>query len=156
MACDDRRSRSFGATTRRVVGGTTVLVFELLKNETIIAHTSSDTAWDKYVLTGEEFEDIGLFAEDLVAHVEPSNSIQDFKFKLVLERRLEGAWKEDDADVLPETAGNATYTIGTPYNTRSKFGVRSRLVLYVRVPAASNAPARADLTLTVVVRLYKG
>lgn len=160
MACNDiGLTRTAGKTgrssSRRLLGGT--MLFKLAQDEVFTATSLvGNGAFDEYVLTGDDFEGLGPAAIDIITHSEGSNFSANFTYDLVLQYKFEGgSWQTATPNLLAlKSDGN--YYIGTPYNDRTKLGMRIRIVLRTQVSAGSTATQKGNLTISAAVRIFSG
>jgi hypothetical protein len=136
----------------------TVVIFDLCEDR-VFESTSpvGQNLWDDFVLTGAEFEDLGPLIEDIVIHSEGSNFTANYSYRVVLQYKFRnGPWQDADSSAVVlqalQTSGN--YVISTPYSTRTKFGMKIRIVLQTQIVTGTTNVQKGNLTVSAAVRFF--
>lgn len=155
MGCNDSKvgiARSGMARSRNLLS---TVVLDLC-DEQVFTATSlvGNSAFDEYVLTGDDFASLGPAIVDIVIHAEGLNFSPQFSYDVVLQYRYKyGNWATVSLFAAIQTTG--AYVISLPYATRASFGMDCRLVLRTQV-ASGTATQKGNLSISAAVRLYTG
>lgn len=115
------------------------------------------------MLTGPDFESIGPMIEDIVIHAETNNLSSQFEYRVAVQRRFRnGDWTPAPGAigsgelVLSLQSADGYAITSTPFNDRSKFGYRTRLVLqyHSKQTGGGAVGANAELNLVAAVRFF--
>lgn len=157
MSCDDnsatQRAQAM-ATSRRRSGNGSTIMFDLALDRVFSATSPAGSIFDEFVLTGQDFEALGPGIADIVIHAEGDNFTANFSYQVGLQYRYRnGPWAT--AAVLPNQTSGA-YVISSPFNDRSKLGMRIRLVLQTQITGVVVVPQHGNLNLCAAVRIFQG
>jgi hypothetical protein len=145
-----------------IIGGgpAPVVLVPLLERDTITAISVGDSTWDQLILPCEALSESGPAIQDLVLHAEIRNLSGLFGFRVAIQRKfLDGDWLPLPASIssgdllLGEQTADG-YPAPSVFSDRSRLGMQTRLLLQYHARNTGAAGARADLSLTLAIRLF--
>jgi hypothetical protein len=136
---------------------TNVAVLEHCVEKTFQVMLVSQTDYELHPLTTEDQECAGPGIEDLISHVEVTNFRgAEIAWNVGIQSRYRsGKWGPVTKLWGTDNTGNSDiYLSSTALNDRTKFGIKVRLVLMLRLVTNGTAGERADFSISSALRMF--
>lgn len=146
------------ARTTRLVGGSAlprILVLELRDQRQY--STKGTDSYVYYVVTDEDFANLGPYIEDIQVIAELKDSTADFRFKVKGQKSYRGeSWSDFSGDVLGEQTAAASPIAGNVYTTRTDLACpRIQLLIGIKNADSVTTFQNGVISLQLIIKFFK-